>query len=135
VIDQIGLFDPRFFLYYEEVDHCRRAREAGWKVFFYPDTEVIHIGGESAKADSALSGAGRQISRLQIESELLYFRKYYGFAGILASVLLTSFGLLLITLKDLPLGLNRKRGNSGNEGLMTIFSILAATRFASRATK
>ena len=52
LVDQIGLFDPRFFLYYEEVDHCRRAHQAGWKVYFYPKTQVVHIGGESAKADA-----------------------------------------------------------------------------------
>src|SRR6185437_13626017 len=49
VIDRIGLFDPRFFLYYEEVDHCRRLRESGWRVVCYPQTQVLHIGGESAE--------------------------------------------------------------------------------------
>ena len=48
VVDRIGLFDPRYFLYFEEVDHCRRVRQAGWRVVYYPDTQVLHIGGESA---------------------------------------------------------------------------------------
>jgi N-acetylglucosaminyl-diphospho-decaprenol L-rhamnosyltransferase len=34
VIDRIGLFDPRYFLYYEEIDHCRAVRKAGWKVTY-----------------------------------------------------------------------------------------------------
>jgi N-acetylglucosaminyl-diphospho-decaprenol L-rhamnosyltransferase len=38
VIDRVGLFDPRYFLYYEEVDHCRRVRQAGWSVIYYPFT-------------------------------------------------------------------------------------------------
>ena len=101
VIDQIGLFDPRFFLYYEEVDHCRRAHQAGWKVNYYANTQVVHIGGESAKTDAALTSAGRQIERLQIESELLYFRKHYGLPGLMASVFLTICGWLLATLKDI----------------------------------
>ena len=41
VIDKVGLFDPRYFLYYEEVDHCRRVKQAGWKVVYYPP----HVGG------------------------------------------------------------------------------------------
>jgi len=135
VVDQIGLFDPRFFLYYEEVDHCRRAHQAGWKVFFCPDTQVVHIGGESAKSDTTLTNAGRQIARLQLESELLYFRKYYGLLGLLASVLLTICGLLMTTLKDLLQRSNPRERRPLKETLATIFSVLAATRFASRATR
>src|SRR6185295_455570 len=72
VLDDIGLFDPRFFLYFEEVDHCYRARKAGWPVVYYPDTQVLHIGGESAESVAKLT-VGRQILESQIESELLYF--------------------------------------------------------------
>src|SRR6185295_2450780 len=38
VIDAVGLFDPRFFLYYEEVDHCRAVKAAGWEVVYCPVT-------------------------------------------------------------------------------------------------
>jgi N-acetylglucosaminyl-diphospho-decaprenol L-rhamnosyltransferase len=64
VLDEIGLFDPRFFLYCEEVDHCRRARNAGWSVDYLPSTSVVHLGGESAKSVSSLTQE-RQISALQ----------------------------------------------------------------------
>lgn len=84
VIEQVGLFDPRFFLYYEEVDHCRAVKAAGWKVVFFPHTTVIHIGGESAKSDARLTSSGGQIAELQVESELLYFRKHHGLGGLLA---------------------------------------------------
>ena len=80
VIDAVGLFDPRFFLYYEEVDHCRAVKAAGWDVVYSPVTTVVHLGGESARSDSALT-SGRQISRLQVESEFLYFRKHHGALG------------------------------------------------------
>src|SRR5262245_39549820 len=39
VIERVGLFDPRYFLYYEEVDHCRAVRRAGWSVMYYPFTK------------------------------------------------------------------------------------------------
>ncbi len=62
VIDRCGLFDPRYFLYVEEVDFCRRAKSAGWKVVYFPETSVVHVGGESAKSEAKLSSSG-QISK------------------------------------------------------------------------
>lgn len=99
VVDQVGLFDPRFFLYYEEVDHCRAVKAAGWKVVFFPDATVVHIGGESAKSDAALTSAGRQISALQIESSLLYFRKHHGRAGLWLNLVLVTFADALLAAK------------------------------------
>ena len=110
VIDQVGLFDARYFLYYEEVDHCLAAKRAGWEVVFYPHTSVIHIGGESAKSESEITQSGRQIEALQLESELLYFRKNHGISTAWMDVLLTTLGGAIIILKRLlkrksPLGL------------------------------
>ena len=98
VVETVGLFDPRFFLYYEEVDHCRRVKDASWHVTYFPHTTVVHIGGESAKSVSALA-PGRQISALQIESELLYFRKHHGLSGACAALLLAALGDIILALK------------------------------------
>ncbi len=46
--EDVGGFDPDFFLYYEEVDLCYRLRRAGWQVHFSPGVEVVHVGGASA---------------------------------------------------------------------------------------
>jgi N-acetylglucosaminyl-diphospho-decaprenol L-rhamnosyltransferase len=104
VIDTVGLFDPRFFLYYEEVDHCRRVKAAGWKVMYYPHTSVVHIGGESAKSAGELTSSGRQLSGLQIESELLYFRKHHGRVGLALHLLLVAMGDGYLALKALLKG-------------------------------
>jgi len=45
--DAVGLFDEDFFMFSEEVDWMTRFRRAGWKVLFYPDAEVVHVGGAS----------------------------------------------------------------------------------------
>jgi GT2 family glycosyltransferase len=45
--DQVGLFDESFFMFSEEVDWLTRFRHAGWKVLFFPDAEVVHVGGAS----------------------------------------------------------------------------------------
>ena len=101
VIDQVGLFDPRYFLYYEEIDHCFAAKRAGWQITYFPYTSVVHIGGESAKSAGTLSAASRQIDALNIESELLYFRKNHGLAGVLMHLLLNSVAGFFQLLKDI----------------------------------
>jgi N-acetylglucosaminyl-diphospho-decaprenol L-rhamnosyltransferase len=45
--DAVGLFDEDFFMFSEETDWCYRFRQAGWRVFFFPGAEVVHVGGAS----------------------------------------------------------------------------------------
>ncbi len=45
--DELGGWDPRFFLYSEETDFALRARDAGWRVRYEPSSTVVHVGGES----------------------------------------------------------------------------------------
>jgi N-acetylglucosaminyl-diphospho-decaprenol L-rhamnosyltransferase len=44
-LDQVGLFDERFFMYVEDMDLCTRLRAAGWEVWFSPELEIEHVGG------------------------------------------------------------------------------------------
>ena len=50
VIEQVGLFDERFFAFQEDADLCFQARKAGWKVFYVPMSSVVHFGGEGGSA-------------------------------------------------------------------------------------
>lgn len=99
LIDRVGLFDARYFLYLEEVDHCRAARKDGWKVAYCPGVRVVHIGGESARMDGPISAVGRQVSVLQMESELLYYRKWHGMGGVLLHLGLSLLGIGLVAMK------------------------------------
>jgi N-acetylglucosaminyl-diphospho-decaprenol L-rhamnosyltransferase len=47
VIEDVGPFDPGYFIYSEEVDWCRRITDAGWTILCAPSAEVIHHGGQS----------------------------------------------------------------------------------------
>ncbi len=47
VIEQIGGLDERYFVWFEEVDYCRMAKEKGWVVRYAPSVQVAHHGGES----------------------------------------------------------------------------------------
>ena len=70
-LEQVGLFDERFFLYAEDVDMCRRLRAAGWEVLFSPELEVLHVGG--------ISTAGVKWMTLEHSKSLYkFFLKYRG---------------------------------------------------------
>lgn len=135
VIDKVGLFDPRYFLYYEEVDHCKRVKQAGWKVVYYPHTTVVHIGGESAKSVDELNAASRQIPKLQIESELLYFRKHHGVAGLAWHMFLVCLGDLILALKAVLKGRGRAAIGACWEHARVTWALLRDTKFASQPTR
>lgn len=47
LLEQIGLFDERYFIWFEEVDYCRMAHDAGWKIRHYADVEILHHKGHA----------------------------------------------------------------------------------------
>lgn len=71
-IQEVGLLDEGFFLGAEDVDWCCRAREEGWKVLYFPQAQVTHIGGESKKKDFALKIKSHYQKRIHFAD------KYYG---------------------------------------------------------
>jgi GT2 family glycosyltransferase len=99
VIEQVGFFDPAFFLYSEEVDLCRRIKAAGWQIWYWPDISIIHIGGESSRQVKTLemSSTGAQLVLWRMRSTLLYYRKHHGWKAWLAKMLeLTLYRLIVI---------------------------------------
>jgi GT2 family glycosyltransferase len=79
-VAKVGVFDPAFFLYYEEVDLCFRMKEAGYEVWYWPDVVVIHLGGESSRQlkTLAFSSKAAQVVLWRMRSTLLYYRKHHG---------------------------------------------------------
>jgi GT2 family glycosyltransferase len=80
VLERVGYFDEAFFLYYEEVDLCRRILFAGYQIRYWPDVTVIHLGGESSKTVQTLqmSKSGSQLALWRMRSAFLYYRKHHG---------------------------------------------------------
>ncbi len=72
VIAQIGPWDEAFFMYSEELDWCKRAKEAGWRIAYNPAAEIIHFEGKSSEQ----AVARRDIAFFS--SRIHYTRKYYG---------------------------------------------------------
>jgi GT2 family glycosyltransferase len=54
MLREVGVFDERFFLYYEENDLCRRALKSGWKLFYQPKSVVWHANAQAAGIGSPL---------------------------------------------------------------------------------
>jgi GT2 family glycosyltransferase len=82
----LGGFDERFFVYYEEVDYCRRIRQMGGVVYFDAAGTVLHHGGVSAAASSGMS------LYYSWRSQVLYFRKNIG----RGAALIVGLGTLLV---------------------------------------
>ena len=84
VFARLGGFDERFFMYYEEVDLCRRMQQTGLKIYYWPKLKAMHIGGESAKTvqSARVSKSGSQLESWRMRSGLLYYRKHHGALGV-----------------------------------------------------
>lgn len=76
VLDKVGFFDEKFFMYFEDTDWCRRVWEAGYKVVYYPEAEVYHYHGKgSAKKNWIIAPFANKLARIHIKSALIYFWK------------------------------------------------------------
>jgi N-acetylglucosaminyl-diphospho-decaprenol L-rhamnosyltransferase len=134
VFETIGLFDPRFFLYCDEIDHCRRVRDAGWEVIYYPDTQVVHIGGQSAITFDGTTDSNREVPALLTESLLLYLRRHHGLAGMSTVALLTMLTDVGAALKQ-TFQRKTKRAHDRLKHAALVFRLLKKTRLASRSTR
>lgn len=104
LFDAIGGLDEGFTMYSEELDYCRRAKTAGWQVFYHGGAQVTHHGGKSSEQAAAFKQIHFQTSKLR------YFRKHHGRAQylILRAILLLQFGWQLC-LESLKGALGHKR--------------------------
>jgi GT2 family glycosyltransferase len=91
VYAQIGGLDEGYVMYSEELDWCKRAKDAGWRVVYLAEAHILHHGGKSS--DQVV--ARRQIMFNQ--SKLRYFRKVYGsfFAQVLRLFMLLNYAVQL----------------------------------------
>lgn len=90
------LLDEDFFMYFEDVELCRRIKRKGYKVLYYPETAIIHLGG---------GGTNVPLKRYKqiLLSEWLCIMKNYGKVGLLAYLTIwgvNRFFTKLLTLKN-----------------------------------
>lgn len=61
ITKKIGLLDERYFMYFEDLDYCRRAKGAGFKIWYLPEAKIIHEHGASGHALADLSHQWRRL--------------------------------------------------------------------------
>ena len=69
-VEEVGGFDPSFFLFSEETDLCYRLHRAGWRVVFTPEAEFVHVGGASTRP------VWGRMYREQLRSHLRFLAKH-----------------------------------------------------------
>lgn len=74
VLNKVGLFDERYFMYFEDADLCLRAKKAGYKVIYYPKAVVLHKNAQSSGLGSPLQDYFITRNRMLFASKFLPFR-------------------------------------------------------------
>jgi hypothetical protein len=87
-LNSVGLLDPRFFMYCEEVDWQMRAQRAGWQVWYTPTAVATHHGGQSTKLAAESTFLELQRSRFKL------YAKWYPPAERVALAAVTKAGIL-----------------------------------------
>lgn len=72
LFEAIGGFDENFFMYFEDKDLCKRVKELGYEVIYYPTTTIIHLLGGSSH------GIKKSVSKYYRDSQLYYYQKHLG---------------------------------------------------------
>ena len=79
VVDQVGGMDAAYFMYSEELDWCKRIKDAGWRVVYLPTATVVHHIGKSS--EQAVTARHINFNR----AKLRYFRKHHGYFAYIYS--------------------------------------------------
>ncbi len=74
-LNNVGNLDPRFWMYADDLDWCRRFHLSGWRIVFFPDAKAVHYGGGSSQQAPVTLYVEMQRANLQ------YWRKYHGAAS------------------------------------------------------
>ena len=79
IINSLGGFDERYFLYGEDADMCLSVRKAGWLIGYIRDSEVVHWGGQSERKNTS-----REVWDKKTKAETIFIRKHYSKRACLA---------------------------------------------------
>jgi GT2 family glycosyltransferase len=92
VVEQLGPLDPQIFMFYEDLEFCMRIRRAGWKIFYHPFSQILHLGGQSTRKNL------RNMLVISQRSLFYLFQKHFGRGHLHLLRLLTAVEMLLRSL-------------------------------------
>jgi N-acetylglucosaminyl-diphospho-decaprenol L-rhamnosyltransferase len=102
VFDRIGLLDENYFMYYEDVDYCRRARNHGYDIVNWPFARVVHFQGKSSGLEAKVQEKKR-LPAYYYHSRARYHEKFHGELGLLAANVCWYAGRLVSLSRELCL--------------------------------
>lgn len=91
LFDDIGPMDEGFFMYFEDVEFCRRARKAGWDIICNPKARIVHLRGGRTPTERKILERER-LPRYYYASRARYFYLEYGWLGLTLANILWSLG-------------------------------------------
>ena len=91
VFEKIGLMDEGYFLYFEDIDFCRRARLAGFDSLYWPQSHVVHLRGGSGPVKDS-QAKRKRLPKYYWASRSRIFAKSYGRGGLLLANLMWMMG-------------------------------------------
>lgn len=94
MFEALGPMDEGYFLYYEDVEYCLRARRAGWRIHYVPQARAIHFRGGSGPVKS-LSSERARLPRYFYNSRTRFLHQAHGRAGFIAANLLWYLGRVI----------------------------------------
>ncbi len=80
VFDAVGLLDEGYFMYFEEIDFCRRALRAGWPCWYVPRSRVVHLVGQSSGVTD-LRTPPKRLPAYWFDARRRYFLRHRGRLG------------------------------------------------------
>ena len=75
-MQEVGLLDERFFLYFEDTDWCRRFWAKGWRVVYFAGAKMVHYHERLSAQGTWIFGPFRKSTRIHIASWIKYFMKW-----------------------------------------------------------
>lgn len=125
VFKRVGGFDERFFMYFEDMDLCKRITDSGYKIIFEPKAKILHAGQHSSK--------GVMIGRIYTESLYKYLIRYnsrYYALSVMSILIIGSYLRLIYWKIRVGLSSDKKETNFGINKIKFLKNIIV--KFSSK---
>jgi GT2 family glycosyltransferase len=120
-LEQVGLFDDSFFLYYEDEDLCYRMKQKGWMVAPIPNTRIVHHHNQSGKKNVAMAIFS------SYRSQFIFYKKFHPFHKVLIFRMVQVVGVSLRSLYWLLASITCRNGETAKQKFFGYLSVLLSS--------
>ena len=98
-IQEVGMMDDDYFMYFEDNDYCHRVWAKGWQILHWPRARVVHLQGGSSLVQASVEQR-RRLPRYFYASRTRYFAKFTGTSGLFLANAMWAVGWLIARLRE-----------------------------------